>query len=170
MKKISLFLLAVLLTLGCTISPKVSVKDENEEAQLINQQKTISAPKKEVNQGCKINGYDCWAVVQKLGKTKEIRTENPDKDNIWASDIITYENKDLKALGVIVTNYTMFRDGGSTIYVLNDNISIHTNRSLGMKGTPNYGLTTIKFKDTGKQFIYNFMGEFIGNEPILKDF
>ena len=57
----------------------------------------------------------------------------------------------------------MFRDGGSTAYVLNDNVAIRTNRSIGMQGTPAYGQTTIKFKETGKQFIYDSTGELVGN-------
>lgn len=112
---------------------------------------------------CKINGHACWDVVQKLGKTKEIRTENPDKDNIWAPDILTYENPDLTAWGITVTYFVMYRDGGSTDHVLNENVSIRTNRSIGMQGTPAYGLTTIKFKETGDQFIYDSMGHFMGN-------
>lgn len=113
---------------------------------------------------CEINGHNCWEVVQKLDKTKEIRTPNPDKDNIWAPDIVTYENPDLQAWGLTVTQYVMFRDGGSTVYVLNKNISIHTNRSIGMQGTLSYGTTTIEFKDTGKKFMYDSMGHFLGNE------
>ena len=118
----------------------------------------------EKTDSCKMNGHNCWEVVQKLGKTKEIRTENPDKNNIWAPDMVTYENPDLKAWGLTVTFYTMYRDGGSTDYVLNENISIHTNRSLGMQGSPVYGLTTIKFKQTGEQFIYDSVGTYMGNE------
>ena len=134
------------------------------------EQKPTAAPKEEVNKDCKINGHDCWAVVQKLGKTKEIRTENPDKDNIWAPDIITYENPDLKEWGITVTQYTMFRDGGSTNHILNDNVSIHVNRSIGMQGTPAYGETTVKFKETGDKFIYDFTGKVIGNNSPVPDY
>ena len=170
MKKGNIFLIAVLLAVGCAATPKANVKDAKEEVKQVTQQKTATVPKKEVAQDCKINGHDCWAVVQKLGKTKEIRTENPDKDNIWAPDIITYENKDLKDWGITVTQYIMFRDGGSTLYVLNENVSIRVNRSLGMKNTPAYGQTTIKFKETGKQFIYDFMGKLIGNDSPFPDY
>lgn len=172
MKKTIILLLGVLFVSACAATPKTNVEDVKEEVKQVAEQQTAGAPKEkeEVDKDCKINGHDCWAVVQKLGKTKEIRTENPDKDNIWVPDIITYENKELKDWGITVSSYVMFRDGGSTAYVLNDNVAIRTNRSIGMQGTPNYGLTTIKFKDTGKQFIYDFMGEFIGNEAILKDF
>lgn len=113
---------------------------------------------------CKINNHDCWEVVQKLGKTKEIRTENPDKDNIWAPDIITYENPDLKAWGITVNQHIMYRDGGSTSTILNENVAIRTNRSIGMQNTLAYGLTTIQFKETGDQFIYDSMGHFMGND------
>ena len=166
MKKFTIFLLAILTVLGCTATPKTNGEEVKEAPKQIVQQKPAAAHK-EVNQDCKINGHDCWAVVQKLGKTKEIRTENPDKDNIWVPDIITYENKELQDWGITVTSYVMFRDGGSTTYILNDNVSIRTNRSIGMQGTPAYGQTTIKFKETGKQFIYDSTGKLTGNNAIF---
>ncbi len=170
MKRIIICLFGVLLVAACAATPKTNVEEAKEEAKQVAEQKTATAPKKEVNKDCKINGHDCWAVVQKLGKTKEIRTENPDKDNIWAPDIITYENPDLKEWGIIVTQYTMFRDGGSTIHILNDNVSIRVNRSIGMQGTPAYGETTVKFKETGDKFIYDFMGKVIGNNSPVPDY
>lgn len=167
MKKFSIFLVMVLIVVGCAAAPKADTKNGKEEVKQVAQQKATSSLKEEVKQDCKINGHDCWVVVQKLGKTKEIRTENPDKNNIWAPDIVTYENPDLKKWGITVTQYTMFRDGGSTIHVLNENVSIRVNRSLGMQGTPAYGQTTVKFKETGKQFIYNFTGKLVGNNSPL---
>ena len=169
MKKFSIFLVMVLIAVGCAAAPKADMKNGEEEVKQVAEQKATSTPKEEVNKDCKINGHDCWIVVQKLSKTKEIRTENPDKNNIWAPDIVTYENPDLKKWGITVTQYTMFRDGGSTIHVLNDNVSIRVNRSLGMQGTPAYGQTTVKFKDTGKQFIYDFTGKVIGNNSPFPD-
>ena len=159
MKKTIILLLGVLFVSACAATPKTNVEDVKEEVKQVAEQQTAAASKEELDKDCKINGHDCWTVVQKLGKTKEIRTENPDKDNIWVPDIITYENPDLKKWGITVTQYTMFRDGGSTAYVLNDNVAIRTNRSIGMQGTPAYGQTTIKFKETGKQFIYDSTGK-----------
>ena len=163
MKRIIICLFGVLLVAACAATPKTNVEDAKAEAKQVAEQETATTPKEKVDKDCKINGHDCWAVVQKLGKTKEIRTENPDKDNIWVPDIITYENKELKDWGITVSSYVMFRDGGSTAYVLNDNVAIRTNRSIGMQGTPAYGQTTIKFKETGKQFIYDSTGELVGN-------
>ena len=163
MKKSVIFLLGVLFVAACAATPKTNVEDVKEEVKQVAQQEHATTPKEELDKDCKINGHDCWTVVQKLGKTKEIRTENPDKDNIWVPDIITYENKELKDWGITVSSYVMFRDGGSTAYVLNENIAIRTNRSIGMQGTPAYGQTTIKFKETGKQFIYDSTGELVGN-------
>lgn len=162
-----MFVLGFLLVTGCVPTPKANVENVKEEAKQVAEQKTATTPKEEVDKDCKINGHDCWAVVQKLGKTKEIRTENPDKDNIWVPDLVTYENKELKDWGITVTQYIMFRDGGSTNHILNDNVSIRVNRSIGMQGTPAYGQTTIKFKETGKQFIYDSMGKFLGNDSPL---
>lgn len=157
-----MFLLGFLLVTGCSSTPKANVENAKEDVKQVAKQEPSTASK-EVNKDCKINGHDCWAVVQKLGKTKEIRTENPDKDNIWVPDLVTYENKELKDWGITVTQYVMFRDGGSTNHILNENVSIRVNRSIGMQGTPAYGQTTIKFKETGKQFIYDSTGELIGN-------
>ena len=170
MKNFTIFLAAVLIAAGCAARPKTDVKNGKEETTQVVQQKSAVTPKQKTKTDCKINGYDCWTVVQKLGKTKEIRTENPDKNNIWAPDIVTYENPELKSWGLTVTYYTMFRDGGSTIYVLNENVSIHTNRSIGMQGTPAYGETTVKFKETGDKFIYDFMGKVIGNNSPVPDY
>lgn len=163
MKRIIICLFGFLLVAACASTPKANVEEAKEEAKQVAEQKTATTPKEEVDKDCKINGHDCWAVVKKLGKTKEIRTENPDKNNIWLPDIITYENKELKDWGITVSSYVMFRDGGSTAYVLNENVAIRTNRSIGMQGTPAYGQTTIKFKETGKQFIYDSTGELVGN-------
>ena len=157
-----MFLLGFLLVTGCASTQKANMEDAKADVKQVAKQEPSTASK-EVNKDCKINGHDCWAVVQKLGKTKEIRTENPDKDNIWVPDLVTYENKELKDWGITVTQYVMFRDGGSTNHILNENVSIRVNRSLGMQGTPAYGHTTIKFKETGKQFIYDSTGELIGN-------
>ena len=168
MKKTIILLLGVLLVIGCASTPKTDVKGTKEETAQVAQQKP-AAPKEEVDKDCKINGHDCWAVVQKLGKTKEIRTENPDKDNIWAPDIITYENKDLKDWGITVTGYVMLRDGGSTHHILNDNVSVSVNRLIGLRGTPAYGQTTVKFKETGKKFIYDSTGKLIGNNSPFPD-
>ena len=101
MKRIIICLFGVLLVTACAATPKTSVEEAKEEAKQVAEQKPTAAPKEEVNKDCKINGHDCWAVVQKLGKTKEIRTENPDKDNIWVPDIITYENKELTKISQI---------------------------------------------------------------------
>jgi len=166
MKKVVMFVLGFLLVTGCVPTPKANVENAKEDVKQVAEQKSTTTSK-EINQDCKINGHDCWAVVQKLGKTKEIRTENPDKDNIWVPDLVTYENKELKDWGITVTQYIMFRDGGSTNHILNDNVSIRVNRSIGMQGTPAYGQTTIKFKETGKQFIYDSMGKFLGNDSPL---
>lgn len=163
MKKVVMFLLGFLLVAACASTPKANVEDAKADVKQVAKQEPSTASK-EVNKDCKINGHDCWAVVQKLGKTKEIRTENPDKDNIWVPDLVTYENKELQDWGITVTQYVMFRDGGSTNHILNENVSIRVNRSIGMQGTPAYGQTTIKFKETGKQFIYDSMGKFLGND------
>lgn len=104
---------------------------------------------------CKIEGKDCWKVAQLVNKTKEVYSDT-ETDNIWQNNI-KYENPDLEAMGLKVTFHTMYRDGGSTTTVINDNVAINVNRRLGPN--PDYGNTTIKFKESGKQFVFDPQGK-----------
>jgi len=52
-----------------------------------------------------------------------------------------------------VTFFTMYRDGGSTQYVLDDEVAIHTNNSLAADISQR-GTKTVKFKN-GPTFVYN---------------
>lgn len=180
MKKLALLLVGVALFVGCATkedsqtaavakSAPVIEKPETAQPAIPAEQPAAKAAAPVKSSDCKINNHACWDVVKKLGSTKEIRTENPDKDSIWAPDIITYENPDLAAWGIKVTFYTMYRDGGSTDYILDDKVSIHTNRSLGMTHTPAYGMVTIKFKESGEKFIYDAQGEFQGDGAVFPD-
>ena len=171
MKKLALLLAGATLLIACatkkepqnTAVKSTPVIETPGVAQLAAsaEQPTAQANK---STDCQISGHTCWDVVQKLANTKEIRTDNPDKNDIWVPDIITYENPDLQAWGITVSQHIMYRDGGTTNTILNDNVSIRTNRSIGVQGTPAYGLTTIKFKETGDQFVYDSTGHCIGNE------
>jgi hypothetical protein len=104
---------------------------------------------------CKIEGKDCWKVAQLVNKTKEVYSDT-ETDNIWQNNI-KYENPDLEAMGLKVTFHTMYRDGGSTTTVINDNVAINVNRRLGPN--PDYGNTTVKFKESGKQFVFDPQGK-----------
>ena len=109
---------------------------------------------------CKIKGYDCWEVAQKLDGTLEVRApkENPtEEESLWAPDLVTYENPAIEALGMKITFYTMYRDGGSTQYVLDDEVSIRTNNSLAADASQR-GTKTIKFKN-GPTFVYSPDGQ-----------
>ena len=107
---------------------------------------------------CTINGHDCWEVVQLLKQTKVISTPAPDvPGEPWPHYTKTYENSALQAWGITVTEYDMFKDGGSTIHVLNDMVSIRTNRKIGSPRAE-MGAVTLKFKD-GSQFKYNRSGK-----------
>ncbi len=103
---------------------------------------------------CQIEGKDCWKVVQLVGKTKEIPLEN--NDNIW-QNAVKYENPDLEKMGLTVTQHIMYRDGGTTNTIINDNVAIRTNRRLGEN--PEYGYTTIIFKESGKKFVFDPQGK-----------
>jgi len=107
------------------------------------------------NDGCQIKGYACLDVIQKLGQIQEVRTpkENPTEEDIWTPDIITYENPALDAMGIKVTFYTMYRDGGSKQYVLDDEVSVRTNNAIAAPETEK-GVTTVKFKNNDSIFKY----------------
>ena len=112
MKKSVIFLLGVLFVAACAATPKTNVEDVKEEVKQVAQQEHATTPKEELDKDCKINGHDCWTVVQKLGKTKEIRTENPDKDNIWVPDIITINSTYLSANFLKINPPFFLRKGG----------------------------------------------------------
>ena len=84
---------------------------------------------------CTINGNDCWEIVKLLAKTKITPTK----------EAYTYENPALEKLGLTVTAYDMYQDGGSTFFILNNEVFVYTNRKLG---TPReqIGAVTIRFK------------------------
>ena len=107
---------------------------------------------------CSVSGYDCWQVAQLLDKTQEITlsTKAPQGEDSWQNNI-KYENPELAAKGLTVTHHIMYRDGGSTLYVLNDQVAFFTNRRLG----PNkeLGYTTVTFKDNGQKFVFDTKGK-----------
>lgn len=110
---------------------------------------------------CQINKKDCWKVAQLLGQTKEVPADpNTASQEAWWNmpNGVKYENEALTKMGLTVTRYMMYRDGGSTLYVLNDEVSFATNRRLGEN--PEYGVTTVKFKD-GRTFKYDADGKLI---------
>lgn len=106
---------------------------------------------------CQINGHTCWEVIGLLDQTETISTPAPDiPGEPWKHFSYTYKNSALQAWGITVTQYDMFRDGGSTIHVLNDNVTIYTNRNLGSP-REEMGAVTLEFKD-GTKFKYNVCG------------
>ena len=118
-----------------------------------------AAPVAKAQSACTIKGHDCWEVAQKLSGTKEVRTPKTnatEEEDLWSPDVITYENPEIEAMGMKVTFYTMYRDGGSTQYVLDDAVSIRTNNSLGADISQR-GSKTVKFKD-GPTFVYSSDG------------
>ena len=121
------------------------------------QQTVVQKPAQVPQETCTVNGHDCWKVVKLLPQTKEVPGggEQPAADDIWAQPKVTYENAALKKLGLTVTSYTMYRDGGSTAYVVNDEVVFRTNRSIGMP--EKHGFVTVKFKG-GPTYTYNPQG------------
>ena len=104
---------------------------------------------------CTINGHGCWEVVQKLAQTQITYPDGPETTNRKTKNV---ENPALQAWGITVTQYVMFKDGGSTIHTLNDDaVSIRTNRKIGSP-REEMGAVTLTFKD-GSQFKYNRSGK-----------
>lgn len=104
---------------------------------------------------CTINGHGCWEVVQKLAQTQITYPDGPETTN---RKMKNFENPALQAWGITVTQYVMFKDGGSTIHTLNDDaVSIRTNRKIGSP-REEMGAITLTFKD-GSQFKYNRSGK-----------
>ena len=105
----------------------------------------------EQEQPCAIKGYDCREVIAKLTLT----TEEPANEEIANGETpywnvpggTKYVNPALDEMGMKITQYVMYRDGGTTQYVIDDNVGIHTNLRLG--DNPDYGKVTVKFKASG---------------------
>ncbi len=119
---------------------------------------------------CFINGHDCWEVVQLLKQTKTIQNQDPTEypQQPWPHFIYTYENPALQAWGITITKYDIFRDGGSTVYLLNDgSIAVGTSRKITLP-RGEMGAVTIRFKSDpesanpefdGPSFKYNSQGK-----------
>ena len=169
MKKITLLMLAFSFVLpGCASAPQTTApeaeeevaakpawvaqleadrakraeerKKQEEELQKVLAEKKAAEPaKKETNQPCQINGYDCWKVAQlfKLG------TENDEEAR----------NTKLKKMGLSVTFSTMYRDGGSWDYQLSDGTRLHVTNSLWDRS----GDIKIRLSD-GKLITYDDQG------------
>lgn len=114
--------------------------------------------KQETASACQVKGHDCWQIAQLLDKTQEITldTKTQQGENTWQNNV-KYENPDLAAKGLTVTHHVMYRDGGSTLYVLDDQVAFFTNRRLGPN--PQLGYTTVTFKDNGQKFVFDTKGK-----------
>lgn len=137
MKKITLFVLAGVLLAACS-----------------------SAQQKTAENNCTIQGKDCWEIAQLLSQTKEVALDTVENqgEDVWAHPV-KYENPSLAAMNLEVTHHMMYRDGGSTVDILNDKVSFFTNRRLGKN--PKLGYVTVTFKETGKKFVFDEKGKLV---------
>ena len=76
----------------------------------------LPAPEKVNKQECKIGGYNCWDVLKLFSLTAEGTKEQRDEK--------------LKKMGLSVTNFITYRDGGSMDYELSDGTRFHIKNSL----------------------------------------
>ena len=150
MKKLFLFLLAVIFVAACTVAPKTTTPvisgDEEEE---------VAEPPEWMKEMIETHNRN---MEEKKKKEKEIEEwlaqkpkERPARETVntieckikkydcWdvlklftpASDIKEEErNKELKKMGLEVKDYIMYRDGGSKSITLSDGTRIHVSNSL----------------------------------------
>ena len=110
-------------------------------------------------QVCTINGQDCWEVVQLLENTKRIPIEPSEAGQTdQRHPTAMYKNPDLTALGIKVVAGNLIEDGGSTAYMLEGGVHVHTNRSMGKN--PRYGFVTILFAN-GPKYVFNSSGKLV---------
>jgi hypothetical protein len=116
--------------------------------------------KQEPASTCQVKGHDCWQVAQLLDKTQQtvLDTKQPQGEGTWQNNV-KYENPDLAAKGITVTQYIVYRDGGSTVYILDEEVAFFTNRRLGKN--PQQGYVTVTFKESGEKFLFNEKGKLI---------
>ena len=119
-----------------------------------------STQTKTAKSSCAIQGKDCWEIAQLLNQTKEIALDTVENqgEDVWTHPV-KYENASLAALNLEVTHHMMYRDGGSTVDILNDKVSFFTNRRLGKN--PQRGYVTVTFKETGKKFVFDEKGKLV---------
>lgn len=151
MEKLALLFISAVLLCACS---------SKEQPQVEQQAQNDSLP-------CTINAHNCWEVIQALKETKIIKKEDPTEypQEPWPHHIYTYENPTLQNWGIIIDKYDMFRDGGSTIYILNDSsIAIHTNRKIG-SAREQIGAVTVRFKKDPKSANPEFDGPQFSYSP-----
>ena len=170
MKKLSVFLIALLLVAGCSTAPKITAEEETEEEIAVTPKwmvkleeahaKNMEAKKKkeeEIKQWmaqkpaalpdpekvntkkCQIGKNKCWDVLKLFSLTAEETKETRDEK--------------LKKMGLSVTRFIMYRDGGSMDYELSDGTSFHINNSLWDRS----GDFTVKLAD-GTVIMYDSHG------------
>lgn len=157
MKKLNLFLLAILLA-GCATvsknsaeenstkpSPVISAEEMNkllapqQELKKVEEQIQANSSKKSDNKDCKIKGQKCWNVLKLFTLTAKYTTEE--------------RAAELKKMGLSIEYSTMFRDGGSMMYQLSDGTNIHVTNSIWDRS----GDIKVKLSD-GSTFMYDAQG------------
>ena len=112
---------------------------------------------------CLINGQDCWKVAKLLDNTKRIAIQLPSTDQSPRQSTAQYKNPELTELGIKVVAADLFQDGGSTIYMLEGGVYIHTNRSISANNSQ-YGFVTVLFP-AGLKYVFNSAGELVEFSP-----
>ena len=85
---------------------------------------------------CKINGYDCWTIIQDLKETKMLPVgritnlmENPqEKQILQSNENDTHKSKisnpTLEEKGLFIVKYEALWNGSPTIYTLSNDVKI----------------------------------------------
>ena len=119
-----------------------------------------STSKKETASACKVKGHDCWQIAQLVRNTNEVQlNKKEEQGENTQRNLVKYENPELAAKGLNVTHHVMYRDGGSTVTVIDEEVAFFVNRRLGPN--PQYGYVTVTFKETGEKFVFNEKGKLV---------
>lgn len=150
------------------LGPKLLKDIDNHTRQFYKERTAGKQPRSAVAEKvvCQINEHDCWEVVQLLKQTKTIQTPDPTEHpkEPWPHFIYTYENPALQDWGITVTNYDMYKDGGSTYHILNNEVFIYTNRKIGSPRA-RMGAVTVRFKKDPKSNDPDFNGPMFQYTP-----
>ena len=124
------------------IEPAQELEPTQEITAAAQSQETISE-----ESACKIGKYDCWTIIQDLKETKtapvgraaklmQTPQVQPNINNITKPKV---NNPALEEKGLFIIFYNSFWNGGPTIYVLSNGVSISVNDS-SLSKKPDYAI------------------------------
>lgn len=95
---------------------------------------------------CKLGTYDCWNIIQEIKKLSKANEE---------------ATSALRKKGILIISEDMFLDGGSSIYLLSNGVSVFINYEMFSDRRGNHGHTTITDPNTKKSITYDTKGNIV---------